>query len=199
MSLLTLSAVLFLIMDPLGHIKASIACLEGLSPQRQRSILYRELFIALGVIVLFNFIGEFIFALLQISEVTVYLSSGIILFLSSIKILFPKNGVYPEDFEGQHKKQEPFLVPLAIPMIAGPALLATVMLYAESLDSISLMLMAIGISWSLTAAILLAAKPLVSLLGTSGITACEKLMGMVLVLLAVQRFLEGIILLYKQA
>ena len=194
MTLLTLTTVLFLIMDPLGQLKSFIQCFEGIDPKRQKFILFRELFIALGFILLFNYIGEFIFSLLQISEVTVYLSSGIILFLCSIKILFPgRNDELPPRPLG-----EPFLVPIAIPMIAGPALLATVMLYAETVESKMLMLLAIFISWSLTAIIHFYSKQIVRLLGSSGLTACEKLMGMVLVLLSVQRFFEGILLIAKQ-
>jgi multiple antibiotic resistance protein len=194
MSLLTLTAVLFLIMDPLGNIKSVLRCLEGVDPKRQNRIIWRELFIALGVILLFNFVGEIIFSVLQISDITVYLASGIILFLGSIKILFPSK----DDGGIQVPQGEPFLVPLAIPLIAGPALLATVMLYAETVDSISTMLLAIILSWSLTALIHLYSRQLLRLLGTSGLIACEKLMGMVLVLLSVQRFLEGVLLIVKQ-
>src|SRR5262245_38750432 len=139
MSLLTLTAVLFLIMDPMGRIKAFLQCLEGISPKRERYIIIREFLIALAVILLFNCVGEYIFELLDISDVTVYLASGIILFLASIKILFPR----PEDQDIQRPEGEPLLVPLAIPMIASPALLATVMLYAESVESVSLMIIAI--------------------------------------------------------
>jgi multiple antibiotic resistance protein len=193
MSLLTLTTVLFLIMDPLGQLKSFGKCLEGINPKRQKHILFRELLIALGVILLFWFIGEFIFSVLQISNIAVYLSSGIILFLSSIKILFPSR----DAGSIQCPKGEPFLVPLAIPMIAGPALLATVMLYADTVEDTRIMFFAILIAWSLTAIIHLYSRQIVRCLGSSGLMACEKLMGMVLVLLSVQRFFEGILLIGK--
>lgn len=191
MPLLTLSLILFLIMDPLGHVKAFVKALEGIEPKRQKMIIWRELFIALGVSLFFNFVGEWIFILLKISDVTVYLSSGIILFLVAIKILFPRPQDEREPIEG-----EPFIVPFAIPMIAGPGLLATIMLYAQSEPKWSTSFFAIIIAWAVASMIMVNSKNLLRLLGTRGLTACERLMGMVLVLLAVQRFLQGILLLY---
>lgn len=191
MTLFTLALVLFLIMDPVGRINAFVNCLEGIDHKRQKTIVARELVIALGVMLFFNFVGERIFAILEISNITVFLSSGIILFLASIKILFPTQ----EDQENQRPTSEPFLVPLAIPMIAGPGLLATIMLYASSEESVFTMVTAITLAWAAAAVVLFNAKALLRVLTPSGLIACEKLMGMVLVLLSVQRFLEGIILL----
>lgn len=190
MPLITLSLILFLIIDPLGHVKAFAQALEGIEPKRQKMIIWRELFIALGVSLFFNFVGEWIFILLKISDVTVYLSSGIILFLVAIKILFPRPQDEREVIEG-----EPFIVPFAIPMIAGPGLLATIMLYAQSEPEWTTSFFAIIIAWAIASLIMINSKNLLRLLGTSGLTACERLMGMVLVLLAVQRFLQGILLL----
>jgi multiple antibiotic resistance protein len=188
MTLVTLTLILFLIMDPIGHVKSFVLRLNGIDPKRQRQIILRELVIALGVILFFDMLGEYIIDLLQISKATVYLASGIILFLGAIKILFPR----PEDEEIGTPDGEPYLVPLAIPMIAGPALLATVMLYAESEANPYITIVAEVVAWLVAAPILLHARQLLSLLGTSGLTACEKLMGMVLVLLSVQRFMDGI-------
>lgn len=193
MTLVTLTIVLLLIMDPLGKINSFINYLEGIAPKRQKVIIARELLIALGFMLFFNFLGEYIFALLQISNVTVYLASGVILFLGSIKILFPR----ADDLEVHKLEGEPFLVPLAIPMVAGPALLATIMLYAESEQALTTMVIAIVLAWAVASLILFYSKSILRLLSSSGITACEKLMGMVLVLLAVQRFMEGILLLCK--
>lgn len=189
MPLLTLTLVLFLIMDPLGNIKSFIKFLEGLKPKRQKQIIIREMLIALGLILLFNFIGEYIFNSLKLAEPVVYLSSGVILFLTALQILFPKE----EPSDSSSPKTEPFLVPLAIPMIAGPSLLATVMLYAHTETSQVVMLSAIFISWIASITILLFSKSIFRLIGANGLTACEKLMGMVLILISVERFMEGII------
>ncbi len=191
MPLLSLTLVLFLIMDPVGNIKSFIKFLEGLKPRRQKQIIVREMFIALFLILLFNFIGETIFNSLKLAEPVVYLSSGIILFLTALKILFPQEEVV---LDPAMPKTEPFLVPLAIPMIAGPSLLATVMLYAHTETSQIIMLLAIFISWIASITILLFSKSIFKLVGSNGLTACEKLMGMVLILISVERFMEGIII-----
>ncbi len=194
MSLLTLTLILFLIMDPIGHVKAFLACVQNVEPKRQNFIIWREMFIALGFMLFFDALGEFIFDLLSISDTTVYLASGLILFLVAIKIIFPK----PDAEEIQPQEGEPFIVPMAIPMVAGPALLATIMLYSESETRVMPMLAAIILAWLASSLILINSKKILGLLGASGVTACEKLMGMVLVLISVQRFAAGVLLLLKQ-
>lgn len=188
MPLLTLSLILFLIMDPIGNISSFLKMVRGIDPKRQKLIVLREMFFALGFMLFFNFFGEFIFSILKISETTVMIASGVILFIASVQILFPKlHGIREEIEEG-----EPFIIPLAIPLIAGPSLLATIMLYARTEASLPKMLAAIFIAWGFASAVLLSARRLQKILGPAGLMACEKLMGMVLVLLAVQRFLDGI-------
>ena len=195
MTLFSLALVLFLIMDPLGNMHSFLSYLKGLKPTRQKVIILREMLMALAAMLIFSFLGEYLFRLLEISETTVYLASGVILFLVAIKILFPQ----PELAEPKKFRGEPFLVPLAIPMIAGPALLATIMLYADTETSPWTMLGAIIIAWSACCLLLLASKQIVTVIGTSGLTACEKLMGMILILLSVQRILQGIILFHANA
>lgn len=193
MTLVTISLILFLIMNPLGQLKTFAKCLEGIAPKRQQEIISRELFIALGVLLFFDIVGEYVFNLLQISDVTVYLSLGTVLFLAAIKILFPG----PDGHAIARPDGEPYLVPIAIPMIAGPSLLATVMLYAQTEPDPFMTLAGIIIAWFAGAIVLLNHKRLFSILKSSGILALEKLMGMILLLIAVQRFLEGVIMLYK--
>ncbi len=193
MTLVTLTLILFLIMDPVGHIKGFIECLKHIEPKRQKFIIWREMFIALGFMLAFNLLGEFIFNLLAISDTTVYLASGLILFIIAIKIIF--GNTEREDTNGL--TGEPFVVPLAVPMIAGPALLATIMLYADTETRMWPMLVAILLAWLASSIILINSRRILGLLGSSGITACEKLMGMVLVLISVQRLSEGILLLFK--
>src|SRR5438128_2684979 len=111
MTLLTLTLILFLIMDPVGHVKQVVYLLLDSNPKRQRQIIFRELCMALGLMLIFDLIGEYLFSLLQISDVTVYLASGIILFLGAINILFPSIS----ESEAPKAEGEPFLVPIAIP------------------------------------------------------------------------------------
>jgi len=190
MTLFNVTLVLLLIMDPLGNLSSYLAMVEGLDPKRQYQIIAREMVIALLVMLSFNYFGDSIFHFLDLSETTVRLSSGIILFLIAIKILFTAS-----DSPRAHLPQgEPFIFPLAIPLIAGPALMATIMLYAHLEPLQSVMILAILMAWLLSALIFFFARPIKRLLGVNGLMASERLIGMVLVLVAVQRFLEGMLL-----
>lgn len=188
MSLLTLSLVLFLIMDPIGNVSSFLTMVKGIEPRKQSKIVLREMGIALLFMLLFNYLGEFIFNLLQISETTVTITSGVILFIIAVQILFPQLHGIRENIP----EEEPFIIPLAIPLIAGPSLLATIMLYAHTEENLLTMLLAILIAWTGAVFVLLSARFLHRILGVNGLMACEKLMGMILVLLAVQRFLDGV-------
>ncbi|MGA8164162.1 MAG: MarC family protein [Waddliaceae bacterium] len=188
MTLFTISLVLFLIMDPIGNVSPYLSLVKELTPKRQRYILAREMLIALVTMLIFLFLGEVIFDLLHLSETTVRLSSGVILFIIALQILFP----HLSSIREQLPKGEPFIIPLAIPLIAGPSLLATIMLYAHMEQTQSMMLLAIACAWIAAALILFSSVFLDRILGKKGLMACEKLMGMVLILLAMQRFLDGI-------
>lgn len=190
MSLFSITLVLFLIMDPIGNLSSYLSLVKELDPKRQNWIVFREMLIALCIMIGFNYLGEYIFNILSLSETTVRLSSGIILFLIAIKILFTSN----DSPRANLPKGEPFIFPFAVPLIAGPALMATIMLYAHLEPSYSVMLIAILIAWLLSMTILLFANPIKRILGINGLMASERLIGMVLVLVAVQRFLEGILL-----
>jgi multiple antibiotic resistance protein len=188
MNLFSLTVILFLIMDPIGNISSFLSQLKEVPLERKKKIILREMLIALAAMLLFNFIGEYIFNILEISDTTVKLASGAILFLVAIKILFPS----VDSLRANLPAGEPFITPLAIPLIAGPSLLATVMLFARLEPSLTIMLAAILISWLLASAVLLFGSRLQQLIGTNGLMACERLMGMVLVMLAIQRFAEGL-------
>lgn len=190
MSLLSIVLILFFIMDPFGNISAFLNMLSGLPLRRQKIVIFREMTIALVAMVLFYFIGEFLLQVLEVSEVTVRLASGVILFLFAIKILFP--GVTGVRYNLKPSSGEPLVVPLAIPLIASPSLLATIMLYAH-LDTLQpILLLAIFIAWFFACLILLFGDILKRVIGDNGLIASERLMGMILVLLGIQRFLEGI-------
>ena len=188
LSLFSIAVVLFLIMDPVGNIASYLSLTRELQPKRRTWVLIREMAIALVLMLIFNFIGEYIFSLLEISEITVRLASGAILFLVAIKILFPSTN----SFRSNLLKGEPFIVPLAIPLVAGPSLLATIMLYANMESSETVMLAAIFVAVFAAFLVFLLAPYIFRLLGNNGLLALEKLMGMILVLMAVQRFADGI-------
>ncbi|MEI8366018.1 MAG: MarC family protein [Parachlamydiaceae bacterium] len=188
MEFLNIAVILFLIMDPFGNIPSTLTVTQGISHTGRRRIIIREMLIALTIMVLFNFIGEFIFDVLKISETTLRLTSGAILFLVAIKTLFPAI----DSPRANLPVGEPFITPIAVPLIASPAILATIMLFAHLESSQLSMLAAIVAAWTLATGVLLSSERLQKVLGVNGLLACEKLMGMVLVMLAIQRFLEGV-------
>ncbi|HEV8051869.1 MAG TPA: MarC family protein [Parachlamydiaceae bacterium] len=188
MNIFTLTIILFLIMDPIGNISSFLAMLKGLPQERRKYVIIREMLIALAAMLFFNFLGEYIFYILDIDESTLQLASGAILLLVAIKILFPST----DSLRANLPAGEPFITPLAIPLIAGPSLLATIMLFAHFEPNMSVMFMAIIIAWVLAALVLLCGSTLQRLIGTNGLMACERLMGMVLIMIAIQRFAEGI-------
>lgn len=188
MNMLNLAVILFLIMDPVGNASSFLSLVKGIPPRRQKTIVLREMLIALVLMIAFNYLGEFIFSILNISETALRLTTGVILFLVAIKILFPSI----DSVRANLPEGEPFITPFAIPLIAGPSLLATIMLFARLEPSQPIVLGAIFLSWICAVLVLLISPTLQKYLGSNGLVACERLMGMILVLLAIQRFLEGV-------
>jgi multiple antibiotic resistance protein len=186
--MLSLSLALFLLMDPIGNIPLFIALLKNIPAKRQRKIITRELLFALGIILFFWLLGEPLLRFLNIQIPTILISGGIILFLIALKMIFPSHNQHEVEF----RDKEPFIVPLATPFVAGPAVLAAVMLYSRS-EKAWICIGAIAIAWIASTWILLASSFLKKLLGDKGIIACERLMGLVLTMLAVQMFLEGMV------
>ncbi len=189
MSILSIAFSLFILMDPIGNIPFYISFLKGIPPKRQRQIVVRELLIALVIIMFFNFLGDWLLTFLHIQNDTVQIAGGIILFLLCLKMIFPT----PHDpNESLSHDSEPFIVPLAVPLVAGPAVLAAVMIYSRQEDSNLIMLGAISLAWAASLLILIASSFFQRILGWRGIIALERLMGLVLTLIAVQMFLSGI-------
>ncbi|BBI16660.1 membrane protein [Neochlamydia sp. EPS4] len=186
--LFTMTMILFLIMDPIGNISTFLQMVDELPSKRVRWLVAREMLIALAFMLVFNFLGEFILHILQLDNPTVQMASSIILFLTAIKILFPASN----SLRANWPKGEPFVIPLAVPLIAGPSLLATILMLAHLESSQPKMLIAILIAWVVSTFVLLFARQLQRALGYNGLMAAERLTGMLLVMLAVQRCLEGI-------
>ena len=189
--LFSISFSLFLLMNPFGNIPLYISLLKGISPKRQRQIIVREMLIALFVMIIFIFIGKVLLQFLQISQATVMLSGGMILFLISLKMVFP-----PEEKKSEKdlaKITEPFIVPLAIPLVAGPTILSAVILYSHQANNF-IMIGAISIAWAFVFLLLFFSPFLTKSLGERGITAIERLAGLIMVMIAIQMFLGGIAL-----
>jgi multiple antibiotic resistance protein len=189
MDVFSTALLLFLVIDPVGNIPAFLVILGGVPEERHKQIILRELFIALLALVLFLFLGQFILAILQVSQGSLGVAGGIILFLIALRMIFPvPKGVFGEEAD----TTEPFIVPLAIPLIAGPAAMATLMLLmARAPTEWPQWLAALLIAWSISGIILLSADQLARLLGRRTLTAIERLMGLVLTAVAVQMFIDG--------
>jgi multiple antibiotic resistance protein len=184
----TIALSMFFLMDSIGNVPIFISLLKNFPHKRQRLIILRELLISLAVILLFYFIGNHFLKALGISEQSLRISGGIILFLISLKMIFPSK-LAPNE-PSQHA--EPFIVPLAIPLVAGPAILAAVMIYAGQDLPALYTISAILIAWFFTTIILIGAPFLQKILGEKGLIALERLMGLILILIAVQMFLDGV-------
>lgn len=189
MEILSIAFSLFLLMDSIGNIPFYISFLKKVAKKRQKVIILRELLIALFIIFLFSFLGNGLMRFLHIGQETVQISGGIILFLMSLKMVFP-NLLKTQD--SLPHDPEPFIVPLAIPLIAGPAVLAAVMIYSKQVENVFIMCGAILIAWFLSLLVLLSAPFLGGALGQRGIIAMERLMGLILILISVEMFLSGI-------
>ncbi|EKN4695567.1 YhgN family NAAT transporter [Yersinia ruckeri] len=182
--------LLFLIMDPLGNLPIFMSVLKHLEPKRRRVVLIRELLISLILMLIFLFAGEKILEFLNLRTETVSISGGIILFLIAIKMIFPS---HEGNSTGLSAGEEPFLVPLAIPLMAGPSILATLMLLSHQYPNrMSHLVLALLIAWGLSAVILLMSGLFLRLLGDKGVSALERLMGLILVMLSTQMFLDGV-------
>ncbi|MGL5370363.1 MAG: YhgN family NAAT transporter [Plesiomonas shigelloides] len=189
MEMMSAAVLLFLIMDPLGNLPVFMSVLRHLEPKRRRFVLLRELLIALLVMMLFLFAGDHLLSFLNVREETVSISGGIILFLIAIRMIFPK----PGGVTGLKPGEEPFLVPLAIPLVAGPSVLAALLLLAKQHPGENMTLvLALLLSWGLSVLILLSSEVLNRWLGTKGLDAMERLMGLILVMISTQMFLDGI-------
>ena len=181
---------LFLIMDPLGNIPVFLSVLKPLAPKRQRIVLARELLIALLVLMGFLWGGKYALELMHLRQESVSIAGGIVLFLIGIRMIFPP----PEGLMGEIPDGEPFIVPMAIPMVAGPSGMAAVMLMgSQEPDRMGAWSLALLLAWAATAAILFSATLLYKRLGARALIAVERLMGMLLVAISVQMLLDGIV------
>lgn len=190
MTILSAALLLFLILDPLGNIPIFLSVLKPLPQRRQRIVLARELFIALVVLMAFLWGGKYFLSVMHLRQEAVQIAGAIVLFLIGLRMIFPT----PEGLMGELPGGEPFIVPLAIPLVAGPSGMAAVMLMGSSepgrLGEWSL---ALFLAWLATALILLSATVLYKWLGPRVLAAVERLMGMLLVAISVQMFLDGLV------
>ena len=195
MKLLSAILTLFLVMDPVGNVPVFMSYLKDVKEGRRTWVVARESLFALLILLAFLFFGPRLMTLLNIGPAALYISGGVLLFLISVAMIFPGPGHLGIQTDGQTNGQidgEPFIVPLAVPFIAGPSTMATIMIFSSQREELWLWVEALLVAWVLAAGILLLSSGFSRLLGQRGLRACERLMGMVLTVVAVQMFLDGI-------
>jgi MarC family membrane protein len=187
--LFSATILLILVIDPFGNVPLVVSAMRNVAPERRARVVLRECLAAYAILSLFLVGGHRFLHLLQLTEVSLTIAGGLILFLIAVRMVFH----HPEGIFGEVPGGEPLLVPLAIPSIAGPSALATVMLMA-SRDPVNIgaWFVALTIAMGVATIVLLAAHRLQQVLGEPVIVALERLMGLVLTALAVEMLLSGV-------
>jgi len=188
MNIYTATITLILIMDPLGNIPIFISVLNSVEASRRPKIILRESLIAFVILVLFLFAGNTIMSGLGLTEPALGIAGGIILFLIALRMIFPSDIKSNDRALG-----EPFIVPLAIPLVAGPSAIAMILLFTTQYPHHKFeLLAAVIIASFVVTVILLFSNALRRILSEKGLIAIERLMGMILTTVAVQMFLTGV-------
>lgn len=190
MSIITAAVMLFLIMDPVGNLPIFLSILRPFKRERRRRIMIRELLISLAVMLLFLFAGQELLNILNLKQEAVSIAGGIVLFLIALRMIFPSEG----GVTGLPEGEEPLIVPMAIPMIAGPSILAALVLLSHQYpNQMGDWVIALLLSWGATAVILMFYEQVHKILGERVLAAMERLMGMLLVMISVQMLLDGVV------
>ncbi len=180
--------LLILITDPIGNIPIFANALKHVAPQRRPWVILREIMIAFALLLTFMFVGDKFLRLMNLSELSLQIGGGVILFLIALRMVFPP----PEQVETE-QLVEPLIVPLAIPMIAGPSALATVLLLvSQQPDKRLEWIGALCVTMTVSAVVLLSAERIQRVIGNRPVIAMERLMGLVLVSVAIEMLLRGI-------
>ncbi|HEY4999124.1 MAG TPA: MarC family protein [Usitatibacter sp.] len=186
-----LSAVILLtlVIDPFGNVPLVNAMLAGVAPARRRRVIVRECAIAAAILAIFMLFGKALLELMHLSENSLSIAGGVILFMIAIRMVFAD----PAGAFGPHQRGEPFIVPLAVPLIAGPSALATVMLMAtREPEKMGMWAVALTVTMLLATLILVSGERMERWLGERAVQAIERLMGLILTVIAVEMLLDGI-------
>lgn len=180
----------WIVLDPFGNIPIFVSLLKHFDPEKQRKIIMRELLIALGIMIVFLFFGQGFFQLLNITDASLQMAGGIILFMIALHMIFSTH----KNEKTERIPKDPLIVPLAVPAVAGPGILATITLYGGGLQNNLLVLIAIVLSWLLLLPVLLFAPKLKQFLGENGTITAERLFGYIVILISTQMALNGLLL-----
>ncbi len=189
MSLVQATILLVLVLDPFGNVPLVAAALKAVPEHRRARVVLRELAIAYAVLVVFLLGGSSLLALLNLSETSLAIAGGVILFLIALRMVFP----HGDSLLGEVPEGEPLVVPIAIPLIAGPSALATVIVLASRApQGVAGGLAALTLAMAVCAVVLVFAERIARRLGKRGTAALERLMGLILTAIAVELTLSGI-------
>ncbi|MES2505006.1 MAG: MarC family protein [Myxococcota bacterium] len=185
--IITKALPLFFLLDPFGVVGIVSALIKPYSQKKQAQILRREVFLSLVIMLFFFGFGSVFLNILDVSTEAVQITGGIIFFLFALNLLFP----------GQSALQlssinEPFLVPIATPLIAGPSCLATIMLYAHDETATPIVISSIVLAWAVSGVIIILAPKIVRLVGDTGIKVLEQIVGLICTMIAIEMILVGI-------
>lgn len=181
--------LLLLVLDPFGSLPIFISVLRSVAPERRRVVALREVAIAFGVLALFMVAGQGFLNLMRLSERSLEVAGGVILLIIAIRMVFASGAEVYANADGR----EPFVFPLAVPLLAGPSAMATVLLLASRQpESLWTWMAALTVAMAVSGGVLLAADRIRRLLGSSMVAAIEKLMGLVLTAIAVEMILAGL-------
>jgi small neutral amino acid transporter SnatA (MarC family) len=187
--LVSATILLILVTDPFGNVPLAVAALRDVPRERRLAVVLRECAIAYVLLIAFLFGGQSFLALMHLSQASLAIAGGVILFLIALRMVFPP----PEGLFGDVIASEPLIVPLAVPAIAGPSALATVMLLASRApDRMFELVGAVTIAMTVSVVVLALSDRLQRLIGDRGVLALEKLTGLVLTAIAVEMLLGGI-------
>jgi MarC family membrane protein len=184
---LSATILLLLMTDPVGNIPVFANALKHVPPERRPKVILREILIAFGLLLTFMFVGEGFLRVMNLSELSLQIGGGVILFLIALRMVFPSQGVEIDDVV-----TEPLIVPLAIPAIAGPSALATVLLLvSQQPDKRMEWIGALCVTMIISAVVLVSAERILRVIGNRLVVAVERLMGLVLVSVAIEMMLRG--------
>lgn len=187
-SFTNIATSLFFVLNSIGQIPIFLALLRKFDQKTQLKIIFRELIIALAILVSFTFFGDWILKVLGISRPILSIAGGILLFLISLSMIFPKHTE-----SEQQLTQEPIIIPLAIPLIAGPGSISIVMMYAHATNNPLFVSAAVFAAWIPSLIILLLGSYVKKILGEKGLTAIERLGGMLICLISISLFTHGML------
>lgn len=195
-ALVSLSAIFFVV-DPIGVVPIFVAMTHGDSPEQLRDTARRACLVAAGLLVFFALCGTFLFKVVGVSLSAFRVAGGIVLLITALDMLRARQSetrTSPEEAHEATEKEDVAIVPLALPLLAGPGAIATVMVLmsrASGVVSVVAVLVSIVVTLAASYFLLRGASLVQRVLGQSGVAIFQRVMGLLLAAIAVQFIAEG--------